>query len=84
MVKVSARPSRREAGGTGMGAIEFLGQCLEVPLADQGVGVAVGGTHAAFDHRGHALGQVATNVADLVLFATGDHRVVEDRLHRRR
>ena len=63
-----------------MGAIELGGERLEVALADQGVGVAVGGAHAALDDGGHALGQMATNVADLVLFTPGDDRVVEDRV----
>ena len=53
------------------------------PVRGEGVGVAVGGAHAALDDGGHALGQMATNVAHLVLFTPGDDQVVEDRSDRR-
>ena len=65
-----------------MGAIEFAGQGFEVALARERVGVAIGGAHAALDDGGHALGQMTTDIADLVLFTAGDDRVVEDRVDR--
>ncbi|MHB8329231.1 MAG: hypothetical protein ACYDD6_06365 [Acidimicrobiales bacterium] len=60
-----------------MRAVQLLGECFEVTLADKRVGVAVRGAHAALDDPGDVLGHVPPDVAHLALFAPGDHRVVE-------
>ena len=73
----------QRGGRTGVRALQLLCQRLQVALAGKRIGVAIGGAHAALDDRGHVLGQVAPDVADLVLFAPSDHRVVEDGLDRR-
>lgn len=98
-VRASERPSQRgrhaeaadgegvrqalaqRRGGAVMRAVELLRQRLQVALADKRVGVVLGGAHATLDDAGDVLGQVATDIPDLT---SGDHRVVERSLHRRR
>jgi len=59
------RQSLPQAGRrAGVSVVQFLGQRLEIALAGEGVGVAVGGPHALLDHAGHLVGQVAAGVAD--------------------
>ena len=71
------------AGGAGVGLVQLRGQRLEQRLGfERGVGV-VGGPHPLSDRAAHLLGQVVTDVPDLVELAAGDHRVVEHLLDRR-
>ena len=82
MVSVSARPSRSEPAAPGCAFSSERGECLERRLRVQRVGVAVRGAHLLRHRRGHRLGEVAFDVADLVELTTLDHRTVEDLVHR--
>jgi hypothetical protein len=49
-----------------MGAVQFTGQCLQLGLGHQRVGVVVGATHPLGDGGGHRVGQPVRDVAERV------------------
>ena len=57
------------------GLVELSCQRLEVTLAGQGVGAAIGGAHGLLHQAGDLLRQVALRVADLVELAARDDQV---------
>jgi len=65
-----------------VGALEFLGEGLQLRVGeDRRVGT-VGGAHLLGDGRGEVIGQLVGHISDLVQLASLDHRVVEDPQHR--
>jgi hypothetical protein len=65
-----------------VGALQLLGQRLELRLGEQyGLGV-IGLPHPCGDRGGEPVGQLVGHVADLVQLAASDHRMLEHPQHR--
>jgi len=70
-------PLAQRGGGARMGLVQLCGQHLELGLGVQRGRGMVGRSHPTLDRPAEVLGQPVADVADLVLLASGDHRVVE-------
>ena len=70
-------------GGTGVGALEFLGEGFELRLGhDRRLGV-IGLAHPLGHRRGQVIRQLVGHVPDLVQLTPTDHRVIEHAHHGR-
>jgi len=61
-----------------VGVVELAGQRGQLRLGVQGGGGVVGSVHAVLDRAAQPLGQLVTDVSELMLLASGDDRLVED------
>jgi len=59
-----------------VGLVELAGQRLQLGLGVQGGGGVVGGAHAVLDRAAQPLGELVTDVADLVELASTQAPVV--------
>jgi hypothetical protein len=64
-----------------VGLVELTGKGEQLGFGVQRGGGVVGGAHAVLDRATQPLGELVADVADLVLLAPGDDRVVEHVQH---
>jgi len=72
------QPLAQARRGAGVGLVELPGQRQQLGFGVQRGGGVVGGAHAVLDRTAQPLGQLVTDVSELVLLASGDHGMVED------